>query len=128
MTGHGEKLSRKRESAIAALLTEPTIERAAARAEISTRTLKNWLALPDFQKAYQAARMRAFDHALARLQQSAGAAVDALGDLLMAGNDAIRLGAARSILELGVRLKESLEVEARLAALEEAARQQQQRF
>jgi hypothetical protein len=40
MAGHGEKLTRKQEAAIAALLSEPTVEAAAARAEIGHQTLK----------------------------------------------------------------------------------------
>jgi hypothetical protein len=54
--GHGEKRSRRGEAAIAALLTEPTIEAAAAKARISVRTLKYWLRQPRFQAAYRQAR------------------------------------------------------------------------
>jgi hypothetical protein len=56
MTGHGEKLSRKREQAIAALLTQPTIAAAAKMAGIGERTLRRWLKLPEFASAYDAAR------------------------------------------------------------------------
>ena len=42
MPGHGDKLSRKQEQAIAALLAEPTIEAAAPKADIGLTTLKNW--------------------------------------------------------------------------------------
>jgi hypothetical protein len=46
-------------------------------------------------------------------------AADTLRDLLSAKGEAARLGAARSILELGAKLRDSVEVEARLRALEE---------
>jgi hypothetical protein len=56
MAGHGEKKGRKAELAIAALLAEPTVEAAAARAGVSAGTLKNWLADPAFRRAYRRAR------------------------------------------------------------------------
>jgi len=43
LKGHGEKLSRKQEQAIAALLTCPTIEQAAKAAGVGETTLWRWL-------------------------------------------------------------------------------------
>ena len=58
--------------------------------------------------------------ALGRMADGMAEAADVLRALLPPGMPpAVRLGAARSLLELGVRLRESVELEARLASLEE---------
>ena len=50
--GHGEKLTRKQEQAVAALLEQPTVLRAATVAGVSERTLRLWLKDPGFKAAY----------------------------------------------------------------------------
>lgn len=77
--GHGEKLSRKQEGAIAALLTQQSIEAAAYRAGVATRTLKTWLKVPSFCAAYKMARRRLLDDALKDLQQLSCASAMTLG-------------------------------------------------
>jgi hypothetical protein len=57
---HGEKLSRKKEQAIAALLARPTVQEAAAEVGISVRTLCEWLKHPVFKRAYGQARESIF--------------------------------------------------------------------
>ncbi len=42
-----------------------------------------------------------------------------LRELLTAESESVRLGAARALLELGTKLRDSVELEARLAALEQ---------
>ena len=54
--GHGNKLSRKKEQAIIALLECPTVLQAADQAKISATTLYKWMAMPDFDAAYRQAR------------------------------------------------------------------------
>jgi hypothetical protein len=122
--GHGEKLTRKQEQAIAALLGQPTIDKAARVVGVTGQTLKNWLKLPEFQQAFQQARQAVLRDALGRLQATSTEAADTLRKLLKAKSETVRLGAARSILELGVKLRESLEYEARIAALEARASQE----
>ena len=74
MTGHGAKFGRKQEEAIAALLSNRTIEEAARACNVAYKTLRRWLDNPEFQKRYREARHHAVQQALARLQQSTGAA------------------------------------------------------
>ena len=69
MAGHGEKFGRKKEEAIAALLTQRNVEEAARVAGIGTRTLLRWLKIPEFDAAYRQARRAAFAQTIARLQQ-----------------------------------------------------------
>src|ERR1700675_962814 len=78
MTGYGEKFGCKKEDAIAALLSQRSVEDAARAAGISTKTLLRWLQMPEFQVAYRQARREAFGQATARLQQASGAAVSTL--------------------------------------------------
>jgi HEAT repeat protein len=52
-------------------------------------------------------------------------AADVLRQLLAARSESVRLGAARALLELGVKLREGVELEERLRALEERALQQE---
>src|SRR6202165_3690722 len=78
MMGHGTKFGRKKEEAIAALLSQRNIEEAARFVNIGTKTLLRWLQLPEFDKAYREARRAAFSQSIARLQQASSAAVATL--------------------------------------------------
>ncbi len=48
--GHGDKLERKTEAAIVALLAHPTMPEAAKAAGVSETTLWRWLQRDDFRK------------------------------------------------------------------------------
>jgi HEAT repeat protein len=48
-------------------------------------------------------------------------AADTLRDLLTAESESVRLGAARAMLELGVRVRDSVELGERVAELERLA-------
>src|SRR4029077_17051648 len=80
--GHGEKLGRKQEDAIAALLTQRNIEEAARAAGVGTRTLIRWLKLPGFGKDYRKARREAVHQSVARMQQATGAAASVVLKLM----------------------------------------------
>jgi hypothetical protein len=73
-----ERLSHKQEALIAALLSERTHEEAAAKAGISSATLRRWLHLPAFRAAYRQARRELVEAAVGRLQAATGQAVDTL--------------------------------------------------
>jgi hypothetical protein len=55
---------------------------------------------------------------LGRMADGMSNAADVLRALLAADSESVRLGAARSLLELGVKLRESVELEERLRVLE----------
>lgn len=118
--GHGEKLSRKAEAAIAALLVAPTIGAAAERAGVAERTLRTWLRMPAFASAFRRARAELVAAAVADLQRGAAAAVAALvaivGDAMQP--PACRVAAARVILDAGFRGAELVDLSERIAALE----------
>lgn len=121
--GHGNKLSRKKEQAIIALLEAPTVKEAAEMVKINPATLYKWMALPEFEEAYREARHRAMGEAIARLQQASSEAVDTLRDVMgdQEATPASRVTAARTVLELGMRGTEIEVIEVRLKQLEEQA-------
>jgi hypothetical protein len=119
MSGHGEKLTRRQERAIAALLTEHTVEAAAAKARIGTATLRRWRNLPSFEHAYRLARQAILDGSVSRLVTAATKAVDKLERLLSNRNSALQLRAAIAIVDRAVRGVELCDFEARIRALEQ---------
>jgi len=60
------------------------------------------------------------DQALARLSGLAAAAIATLEALLASANEAVRLGAAKAVLDYRERLEERRELAARVKALESA--------
>jgi hypothetical protein len=74
MIGHGAKFGRKKEEAIAALLSQRSIEDAARVAGVGVTTLLRWLKIPEFRDEYLKARREAVEQASARLQHATGAA------------------------------------------------------
>ena len=109
--------------ALAALLSEPTIAQAAAKADVSESTLLRWLKDPAFSAAYRAARRSAVDAAVGRLQQAATEAVDALERNLRCGNPAVEVGAAKAVLDQAFRGVELADLAQRVQELEQAAEQ-----
>jgi hypothetical protein len=116
--GHGEKLSRKQDGAIAALLTEPTIEAAAVKAGVSESTLKNWLKREQFQLAYRAARQTVLERTVGRLLALSTEALATLQALLSCDSPQTRCRAALGILEQSSRGVELLDLAGRLEAME----------
>jgi transposase-like protein len=111
------------EEAIAALLTQRSVEDAARAVGIATRTLLRWLKQPEFKAAYRQARREAFSQSIARLQQASGAAVSTLLKVMVDANTpaSTRVRAADSILNHGASGIELEDIEVRLAELERAA-------
>jgi len=100
MEGHGQKLTSRQESLIAALLTEPTYAAAAAKAGVGQTTLYRWLHLPAFRVAYRRARRELVEAAIGRIQAATGQAVDALLAVTRQGRrDGDRVRAAVALLE-----------------------------
>ena len=125
--GHGEKLSRKKEQAVMALITEPTIKAAADKIGITTATLYKWLKLPEFRSAYMEAKRETVSVAITRLQQVAVEAVDALRSIMNDPNKAAsaRVAAARTILEMAIKAVEIEDLEVRIEELERVMAQKE---
>jgi hypothetical protein len=120
MAGHGEKFGRKKEDAIAALLSQRNIDEAAKAAGIGTRTLIRWMKNPEFDSAYRRARRAAFGQSVARLQQGTpAAATTLLKTMIDPGTPAsVRVRAAEAILNHAAKAIELEDIDARVAELE----------
>ena len=118
MTGHGEKLSRKQESAIASLLSHSSVEAAARACGVGERTLRRWLSTAAFVTAYDAARRAVLDRAIGGLTGATGQALDALKRNLDCGNPSAEVRAAVAVFDLTLRATELRDVLARLDDLE----------
>jgi hypothetical protein len=104
---------------LGALLGGASAADAAAQAGISERTACRRLADPAFRAALVDAQHEQRARVVDALGAAATQAVATLVELLAPGfPPTVRHAAARSVLELGLRLHEEQELEARLAALE----------
>ena len=123
MSGHGTKLKRKLEEAVAAMLTQRNVEEAARTVGVSPATIMRWQKLPVFQTAYREARQAAFGQAVARLQQGASAAATTLLKTMIdpAAPASVRLRAADCVLGHASKAIEIEDIEVRVSELERAA-------
>jgi hypothetical protein len=78
MTGHGTKLGRMQEQAIAALIWCHSLEKAAHTTGVSVKTLVRWQKIPSVAAAYREARQAVFAQTMNRLTQASGVAVSTL--------------------------------------------------
>jgi hypothetical protein len=104
-----------------ALACGASVEMAAQSAGVSLSTAYRRLAEPDFQRQLQQLRADMVQRTAGTLTAAGGEAVKTLLALQKeAMPPATRLGAARAILELGVKIRETAELQERIAALEAA--------
>ena len=101
-------MTARQQKALAALLTSPSKAAAAKAAGISPRTLRDYLADPDFQTAYRDAFGNMVEDATRQAQQAISPDAQA------------RISAARAILSHGIKLTETTDILSRLQELEEA--------
>jgi hypothetical protein len=115
-------LSPKQEAAAVALASGCTIEVAARECGAAVRTIKTWLAdVAEFRQRIDGLREDITKQALGRLVDSMTSAADTLGYLSRkAKSENVRLNAARAVLEMGVKMRETVELAERVAALEQA--------
>jgi hypothetical protein len=109
-----------REGIAQALARGLNVRAAAAECKVGERTVHRWLREDAaFVARVQELRELMFSLAAGRLCELSAGAADELGRLLSAKTETVRLGAAKAILECAAKLRESLDVARRLAALEE---------
>lgn len=112
-------LTPKQEAAALALAGGATIGQAARRARAGERTVKTWLHdQPAFGRRVTELRAEMTERALGRLVDGMTSAADTLRGLLAAESEMVRLSAARAVIEIGNKLRETVELEQRIAALE----------
>ena len=120
MKGHGEKLSRNQERAIAALLVHASMSEAATAADIGEVTLWRWMQIPAFKEQYRSARREAVSQAVGHLQSSCSVAVVALTNIAqdVSCPASARVSAAKTVLEMAIKGVELEDLAARVEELE----------
>src|SRR5271166_2712663 len=110
------------ERLLIALACGSTAEAAARSLNVSERTVYRRLADPAFRRRLQEMRADMVQRTAGALTAAASEAVRTLLALQKeAAPPAVRLGAARAVIELGTKLRETADLEARILALEEQA-------
>ena len=119
-------LTPKQEEAIAALLTETTVEAAAKRIEVGERTLYRWLGEPVFRAEYQRCRREAFGQAIALLQRYSPMAATTLATIAddKAAPHSARVQASNAMLK---HCRDSIELDDLAARVQMLEEQQKQR-
>ncbi len=118
MPQHGRRKADK--VLLAALGCGATIEVAAHKAGISQATVYRRLQDPKFQKELQKFQSDMVQRAAATLTAATTEAIKTLLSLQQSSMPpAVRLGSARSIIELGTKLRETADLGLRIAALEQ---------
>jgi hypothetical protein len=105
-------------SLILALASGKSVRDAAQASGVSQRTIYRRLDDPAFSSQVQSVRGDMIQQALGRMADGMAEAADVLRGLLKAKGESIRLSAARSLLDLGVKMRTAVDTEARLQALE----------
>src|SRR5258708_14654971 len=102
-----------------ALACGATVEQAAAKSGLSESTAYRRLNDPAFVKQLQTMKAEMVQRTAAALTAAAMEGVKTLMELMKPPNTGpTRLGAAKAVLEMGVKLRELAELEGRLSALE----------
>jgi len=114
----------KKQKALAALLTSPTREKAAAAAGITSKTLRSYLKDPEFQDAYKEAVTTQLGEATAQARQSLSSALAVLREIMEdpAAENRDRISAASKSIDATLRLVEKLEQQVKLDELERIVR------
>lgn len=112
----------RQQKALAALLTSPSKAAAAKAAGIAPRTLRDYLADPEFQVAYRDAFGNMVEDATRQAQQAISPALSTLREIVEDREEdaQARISAARAILSHGLKLIETTDILNRLQELETA--------
>jgi hypothetical protein len=117
-----EQRKKNEDALLLALACGATVETAAKQCDLTERTVYRRLKEPAFKARLQEIRTDMVRRSAGMLTAAAGEAVRTLLALQKeAVPPAVRLGAARAILELGIKVREIADLEARIAALEAEA-------
>lgn len=116
----GDIITPKQNKALQCLLTEPTKKAAAKAAGIDERTLRNYLATPEFEAEYNKAVSAFIVDATRQAQQALSPALSTLREIVVdkGENATTRVSAARSLLEYTLKLTERVDILNKIKELE----------
>jgi hypothetical protein len=122
----GQRRRTADDAMVLALACGATVESAAQRAGVSERTAFRRLKDAAFQERVQATRLEMVQRTGGMLTAASLEAVKTLMQLLQTSSSAtVRLGAARTILDLSMKVREAADLEIRLVQLEDRAKAKQ---
>ena len=112
-------LSRNQQKALTALISEPTITKAAELIGITPKTIHRYLELPEFQRELSKAQRGSLAEAHGSLLLGITEALETLRELHKgAESESVRRQAASDWISHALRLAEFVDLERRLQALE----------
>jgi hypothetical protein len=111
--------SARQEKAAVALACGLTVKGAAQHCKASERTVYCWLTEDAFCARIRQLRADMVERTCARLTMDMAKARATLKELLDATDPRIQLAAAQAIFNVGARLRDQVEIDSRLSALEE---------
>ena len=122
MKGHGTKFGRKKEEAIAALLTQRNLDEAAKSIGIAPNTLLKWMKQPEFDAAYREAIRSSYKQSIGRNASSLHRRRIDLAQVIVdpATPAATKVRAADSVLNHTAKAIELDDIDGRVEALERA--------
>jgi hypothetical protein len=124
----GSQRKKNEDPLLLALACGASVEAAARQCKLSERTVYRRLEDPEFKGRLDSVRSDMIQRSAGMLTAAAGEAVRTLLSLQKDTTPAaVRLGAARAILEIGIKLRQLVELEQRLAEVEEMVAAQNQR-
>jgi hypothetical protein len=121
------RLPGKRERAAVALASGHSVRGAAGAVGIGERTLYRWRDDPAFAQRVRDLQAELVRRAVGRLSRAMPKAAVKLRKLLASESEKIQLAAAGKLLESGLKLRDQVDLEERLAALERQAAQRRER-
>lgn len=123
MTSNGTK----KVQLVALLAAGHTYEDCAATLHVSKRTIVRLKAQPKFAAEVREARAALLEQTLGLLTREAAATIRTLIELRDHGSESTRLGACRTLLEKLTTTREHVDLEARMAELEQNLERREQR-
>jgi hypothetical protein len=124
----GKKSAAIREIVALSLAAGRTVKDAATTNNVSVRTVADWLRYDaNFVQAVDSLRADMISSAAGRIAHDMTSAAKTLRKLLRDPDSRVQLGAARAVLENGVRLRENTILEARIAELERLAAERKEK-
>jgi len=120
VVGHGEKMSRKREQFITALLQLGTVTEAAEEVGIGQATAWRWMRDESFKSAYDEAKKEVLAGTIRKLQGIGLRAVETFYDIMQnpEAPASARVSAAKGVLELFMKAVETQELAERVGVIE----------
>lgn len=114
----------KKEKALAALLTSPTVKAAAQETGVGSRTMRLYLKDPEFLAEYKRRCSSLLEEATNKAKAALPPAIERLSSIVMddAQPTQYQIAACRALCEYSLRMTEVVDYEQRLQALEDEMR------